>query len=94
MRHRPVGMDAVGFSSCADAVIDFCAAYTAVDYLPTPVTSLFIPSCPHLLLCLLVFLQFLFSFLTRFIYFLACPFLPILPEYFHSVSIPDVVGCD
>ena len=49
-----------------------------------------IPSIPHLLLYLLVF--FTFPFLNRFIYFLAFPSLPILPEYSYSVFRLDVAG--
>ena len=51
-----------------------------------------IPSLPHLLLYVLV--SFTFPFLTRFLYFLAFPSLPILPESSHSVCRQDVVGGD
>ena len=56
------------------------------------ITLPLVPSLPHLLICFLVF--FTFSFLTRFIYILAFPSLPILPEQSHSVSRPDVVEGD
>jgi len=55
---------------------------------PYPFTS----PLPHLLLYFLV--CFTFTFLTCSIYFLAFPSLPMLPEYSHSVSKPDIVGGD
>jgi len=56
---------------------------------------------PYLLPCLRIGLfgfqshtGLIFQFVTRFVYFLAFLSIPILPEYFHSVSRPDVVGGD
>jgi len=43
-------------------------------------------------LCMLSFS--IFYFFLCFIYFLPFPFLPILPEYLHSDSRPDIVGGD
>jgi len=60
---------------------------------PTSPLYVFTFSLHHLLLLSFsIFYFLLFPFLTDFIYFLAFPSLPSLPEYSQSVSRLDVVG--